>query len=246
MDRKLFGSGGSSDPMAILKVGKSSKHKLKTKVIYKNLSPKWFEEFSFPLTYDEGLFAEYLDVIVMDWDLTSNDFIGCSRIPLEPLGEDRHLEHKWFNLGNEEGMLGATSKRGKIELAVRWQYNPDLDPENQNGSKYAWEVNGLSGAERRKQILKKCNNKWGLTEGSVDLTLRRIAIDKENAHLIGALLTLDDLSLVKIDLREAGQLLLNQQRTTTNHNGPQRTTTDPANLFSPSPPPIRQPLHHSL
>ena len=52
--------------------------------------------------------------------------------------------------------------------------------------------------------MKKCKNKWGLTEESPDLTLRRIAIGKENAHLIGALLTLEDLKLVKIDLREAG------------------------------------------
>jgi len=204
MDRKLFGSGGTSDPITFLKIGKASKNKLKTKVIYKNLSPKWFEEFSFPLTYDEGLFAEFLDVTVMDWDLTSNDFIGCCRIPLEALGEDRHLEHKWFDLGNEEGVVGTSVQRGKIELAVRWQYNPDLDPDFQDGSKYAWEVNGLSAMERRKQILKKCKNKWAFTEESPDLTLRRIAIDKENSHLIGALLSLDDLKLAKIDLREAG------------------------------------------
>ena len=37
----------------------------------------------------------------MDWDLTSNDFIGCCRVPLEPLGEDRDLSHTWWDLGNE-------------------------------------------------------------------------------------------------------------------------------------------------
>ena len=72
------------------------------------------------------------------------------------------------------------------------------------------------------QILKKCANKWAITEASIDLTLRRIAIDKENAHLIGALLTLNDLSLVKIDLREAGQLVVS-----THLNGTQRNPKDP-------------------
>ena len=38
MDRKLFGSGGSSDPITFLKIGKASKTKLKTKVICKSMS----------------------------------------------------------------------------------------------------------------------------------------------------------------------------------------------------------------
>lgn len=51
--------------------------------------------------------------------------------------------------------------------------------------------------------MKKCATKWGY-DNHPDLTLRRIAVDKESAHLIGALLTLSDTDLIKIDLREAG------------------------------------------
>ena len=50
----------------------------------------------------------------------------------------------------------------------------------------------------------KCRETYNISDRSKELTLRRIKVDLDQAHLIKALLSLDHLRLIKIDLRESG------------------------------------------
>ena len=202
VDRKAFGSaGGCADPQATVIVGRN---RYRTEYIKMSLAPKWDTVFKIPLTEEQGLFeSEFLEVMVEDWDFTSNDFMGAVRIQLAPLAEDRKLLRQWFPLGDENGAEDSM-KRGRVELAVRWQYNKALDPNAKNVSEYEWDDPNLTKAERRAIILRKCRETYNISDRSKELTLRRIKVDIDQAHLIGALLSLDHLRLVKIDLRESG------------------------------------------
>ena len=125
VDRKAYGSaGGCADPQATVVVGRA-RHR--TEYIKMSLAPKWDSVFKIPLTEEQGLLeSEFLEVMVEDWDFTSNDFMGAVRIQLAPLAEDRKLLRQWFVLGDENGAEDSM-KRGRIELAVRWQYNKVSD-----------------------------------------------------------------------------------------------------------------------
>ena len=73
MDKKMFGSGGSSDPVVTLSCLKLPKQK--TKVVKKSLEPRWREIFEFEV--DEHMGDGHLALTVDDWDLASgNDFMG--------------------------------------------------------------------------------------------------------------------------------------------------------------------------
>ena len=73
MDSGLLGKA-SSDPIVVLDVmGTSFKSTQKKK----ELNPVWLESFSWPVEDDEAI----LEVVVEDYDLTGNDFMGrTSRI----------------------------------------------------------------------------------------------------------------------------------------------------------------------
>ncbi|KAJ3018929.1 hypothetical protein HKX48_002532 [Thoreauomyces humboldtii] len=68
---------GTSDPFVVLKLGGQTS---KTKVIHKNLSPTWEEEFDFVLT--PVLFEASLGITVWDKDLIGKDFLGQLSIPI--------------------------------------------------------------------------------------------------------------------------------------------------------------------
>ena len=73
MDSGLLGKA-SSDPVVVLDVMGTS-HKSTQKK--KELNPVWLESFSWPVEDDEAM----LEVVVEDYDLTGNDFMGrTSRI----------------------------------------------------------------------------------------------------------------------------------------------------------------------
>lgn len=199
MDRKLFSAAGSSDPMVVFRVGK--KNKVKTKVMKRTLTPKWHEALYMPLTAEEGLTAEFLEIDVLDWDLTSNDFIGRVKVPLEPLAEHRMLEHRWYDLGNEHGEVNPNAPRGQIEVALRWHYEPTRDPEFKVEEVFPWE--DPDPAKRRAQILAHAAERFSLDEGSPELMLRRNEVDREGAVLISAVVSLEHTSLTKVDLRES-------------------------------------------
>lgn len=70
---------GTSDPYVKFKL--EGKQLYKSKVIYKNLNPRWNESFSYPLRDREHI----VDVRVYDKNRTADDFMGASTIPLKNL-----------------------------------------------------------------------------------------------------------------------------------------------------------------
>ncbi|XP_029377993.1 multiple C2 and transmembrane domain-containing protein 2 isoform X1 [Echeneis naucrates] len=70
---------GTSDPYVKFKV--DGKVFYKSKVVYKNLNPKWAESFSHPLRDREHI----VEVRVYDKNRTADDFMGSSLIPLKDL-----------------------------------------------------------------------------------------------------------------------------------------------------------------
>ncbi|XP_040894047.1 multiple C2 and transmembrane domain-containing protein 2 isoform X2 [Toxotes jaculatrix] len=70
---------GTSDPYVKFKL--EGKQFYKSKVIYKNLNPRWNESFSHPLRDREHI----VEVRVYDKNRTTDDFMGSSTIPLKNL-----------------------------------------------------------------------------------------------------------------------------------------------------------------
>ncbi|XP_041651749.1 multiple C2 and transmembrane domain-containing protein 2 [Cheilinus undulatus] len=70
---------GTSDPYVKFKL--EGKQLYKSKVIYKNLNPRWNESFSYPLRDREHI----VDVRVYDKNRTADEFMGASTIPLKNL-----------------------------------------------------------------------------------------------------------------------------------------------------------------
>ncbi|CDQ86473.1 unnamed protein product, partial [Oncorhynchus mykiss] len=77
---------GTSDPYVKFKL--EGKTFYKSKVVYKNLNPKWSESFSFPLQDWE----QVVDVRVYDKDRTSDEFMGSSTIVIKNLELDKTSE----------------------------------------------------------------------------------------------------------------------------------------------------------
>ncbi|XP_072291133.1 multiple C2 and transmembrane domain-containing protein 2 [Eucyclogobius newberryi] len=77
---------GSSDPYVKFKL--EGKQFYKSKVVYKNLNPRWNESFSHPLREREHL----VEVRVYDKNRTSDDFMGSSTIDLKSLDLYKNYE----------------------------------------------------------------------------------------------------------------------------------------------------------
>ncbi|XP_072241231.1 multiple C2 and transmembrane domain-containing protein 2 [Leuresthes tenuis] len=77
---------GSSDPYVKFKL--EGKQFYKSKVVYKNLNPRWNESFSLPLRDREHV----VEVRVYDKNRTSDDFMGSSTISLKNLEMHRTYE----------------------------------------------------------------------------------------------------------------------------------------------------------
>ena len=122
MDKNMFSSGGSSDPVVKLSY---DKEKHKTKVVKKNLYPVFMERFFFDRVLSTTS-KNTIEVTVEDYDLTGNDFIGRVKIPLISLKDRTEVRH-WFKLGNKEGKTDGKD-RGELLLAVRWTYDPKAKP----------------------------------------------------------------------------------------------------------------------
>lgn len=85
---------GLSDPYVRLQLGK---HRTRTKVVKKCLTPSWGEEFSFRV----GDLNEELMISVMDEDkYFSDDFIGLLKIPVSKVfdNEVKSLGTAWYPL----------------------------------------------------------------------------------------------------------------------------------------------------
>ncbi|XP_053175888.1 multiple C2 and transmembrane domain-containing protein 2 [Scomber japonicus] len=77
---------GTSDPYVKFKL--EGKQFYKSKVVYKNLNPRWNESFSYPLRDREHI----VEVRVYDKNRTSDDFMGSSTISLKNLDLDKTHE----------------------------------------------------------------------------------------------------------------------------------------------------------
>ena len=132
-DRKLFGGTPSSDPIVrITATGVGAKAQSVTSTTkMKTLSPIWNERFVMRLrAADVGLHGNskaMLSVVVEDWDVLGNDFLGEVCIPLDGL-LDKHTERQWFPLGKEGG-LEDDEERGEVLLNLKWVFDPQIDPD---------------------------------------------------------------------------------------------------------------------
>lgn len=85
---------GLSDPYVRLQLGKQ---RFRTKVIKKNLNPKWDEEFSFKV--DD--LSEELVISVMDEDkFLIDDFVGQLKVPMSLVFDEeiKSLGTAWYSL----------------------------------------------------------------------------------------------------------------------------------------------------
>ena len=140
MDKNMFRSGGSSDPLVIFRCGYSKATSTTKK---KSLNPEWNETFTLE-THDMDTEKGILEVEVEDYDLASgNDFMGKALVPLLTFAEAKEAPVRaWYKLGNEDGstiitpLSAAEGKkalaknpfamgRGEVELEVKWVHNPD-------------------------------------------------------------------------------------------------------------------------
>ena len=126
MDTSMFGKG-SSDPLAILKVGGRASA-VKTKVVKKSLAPVWDETHRFELAAAEAKTEGEIVVEVEDWDQTSsNDLIGRIGIKLSDLLANRasYAAPKWYSLEDESGKPSPDTL-GEVEVAIEWLHDPEV------------------------------------------------------------------------------------------------------------------------
>lgn len=71
-------------------------------------------------TLAPSLTHQTLELIVEDWDMTSNDFMGRVEIPLQSL-LDQHTHRDWYTLTDMKGV--EDQPRGMIELELKWVYD---------------------------------------------------------------------------------------------------------------------------
>ncbi|GMH86935.1 hypothetical protein TL16_g10698 [Triparma laevis f. inornata] len=122
MDKNMFSSGGSSDPVVTLSFDEEKK---KSKTVKKNLNPVWMERFYFDRVLST-ISKNLVTLTIEDYDLDGNDFMGKVTIPLVTL-KDRKEMRIWMKLENEKGTNDG-KERGEILLAARWVYDPKAKP----------------------------------------------------------------------------------------------------------------------
>uniref|UniRef100_A0A7S3JR17 C2 domain-containing protein n=1 Tax=Aureoumbra lagunensis TaxID=44058 RepID=A0A7S3JR17_9STRA len=121
MDARDFmtGSGGSSDPVATIKVAGV---KAETRVIKKTLEPIWNEEFRF-IVFDPD---DFVDILIEDQDPLSRDFMGKFTIRLDTLYNDKSKVYlAWHKLKDKNGHSTA-SGLGEVEIQMQWIFNPTV------------------------------------------------------------------------------------------------------------------------
>ncbi|XP_077373203.1 multiple C2 and transmembrane domain-containing protein 2-like isoform X2 [Festucalex cinctus] len=94
---------GTSDPYVKFKL--EGKQFYKSKVVYRNLNPRWNEFFSYPLRDKEHI----VDVRVYDKNLTTDEFMGSSTIALKNLElyKNYELELPLTDPKSKEGDMGV-------------------------------------------------------------------------------------------------------------------------------------------
>uniref|UniRef100_A0A3P9NIJ8 Multiple C2 domains, transmembrane 2a n=1 Tax=Poecilia reticulata TaxID=8081 RepID=A0A3P9NIJ8_POERE len=135
---------GSSDPYVKFKL--EGKQFYKSKVVYKDLNPRWNESFSHPLRDRH----HDVELRVYDKNLTADDFMGSSTISLKnlELHKTHELELHLEDPKSKEDDMGvivlevrlnfrdATVKRGNRFLPKKKQQNQFQTPRTNDPSKY--------------------------------------------------------------------------------------------------------------
>ncbi|KAI8805386.1 TerD domain-containing protein [Cladochytrium replicatum] len=115
--------GTSSDPFAKIKNVKGlhlpgNDDHYKTKVVKKNLNPKWGESFN--LKFDDRL--SKIAFLIFDWDmLSSNDRIGKAKIPVEQLfgnGGNHTVVDRWLPVTPQGELHVIIEVYWKIPIAL--------------------------------------------------------------------------------------------------------------------------------
>ncbi|XP_010942889.1 C2 and GRAM domain-containing protein At1g03370 [Elaeis guineensis] len=104
---------GLSDPYVKLQLGKQ---RAKTKVVKKNLSPVWDEEFSFRV----GDLKEELTICVLDEDkIFNDDFLGQVKVPLSQVldADNLSLGTQWYQL-QPKNKKSKSKDYGDIRLTI--------------------------------------------------------------------------------------------------------------------------------
>ena len=104
---------------------KYDKEKKKTSVVKKNLNPVFMKQFYFDRVLSTTS-KNLVEIIVDDYDLSGNDFMGRVTVPLVTL-KSRKEVRRWFKLENKEGTNDG-KERGEILLALRWTYDKRAKP----------------------------------------------------------------------------------------------------------------------
>ncbi|XP_061344347.1 C2 and GRAM domain-containing protein At1g03370-like [Gastrolobium bilobum] len=119
---------GLSDPYVRLQLGKQ---RFKTKVIKKNLNPKWDEEFSFMV--DD--LNEELVISVMDEDKFFNDdFVGQLKVPISIVFDEeiKSLGTAWYSL-QPKSKKSKNKESGEVRLSIYFSQKNASVESNGNG-----------------------------------------------------------------------------------------------------------------
>jgi len=128
MDKNMFSSGGSSDPVITLQYDDEKKS---TKTIKKSLNPVFMEQFYFDRVVAMTS-KNTLILTVEDHDLNGNDFMGRVEISLTSLAS-RKERREWFPLMSKTNTADGVD-RGSLLLGVVWSYNVAAKPPNESSS----------------------------------------------------------------------------------------------------------------
>jgi Ca2+-dependent lipid-binding protein len=113
-DSSIFSREGTSDPQVRVKHGHTSRQ---TCTMWSNLNPVWENE-KFKFSFDT---AFPLEIVVEDFDLAGNDFMGQLQLPIKDLLTKGVALRQWFKLEPEDG--DDKNDYGELELRLKWKDN---------------------------------------------------------------------------------------------------------------------------
>jgi hypothetical protein len=127
MNRPVFVSGGSSDPLVRLYI--SGFDQQKTPFIRNTLAPVWCSRHVFSGVVDSALslvaVVNHSDRGVFAGVSDSATFMGKIAIPLNQFHDLKGPSKVWFTLRNMEGEADGIL-RGEIELIIDWKFNIEV------------------------------------------------------------------------------------------------------------------------
>lgn len=109
-------NGETSDPLVIMTFS-GQKHQSTKKE--KTLKPQWNEKFGFFATDVK----EKLTLVVEDYDVTINDFMGKAEVSLSDL-QPNVEKNMAVELGDKRGKKDKKKQRGTLQITLLWTFDP--------------------------------------------------------------------------------------------------------------------------